>query len=264
MLRDPKARRLATEFFGQWLGFYRFDQFQGIDAGRFPEFTDRLRAALYEEAVSFFEHLVREDRPVDEVLFADYTFLNRPLAEHYGVAAVAAKGDDFVKVGGLAGQHRGGLLGMGAVLAATSAPRRTSAVKRGDWVLRRIVGTPVPPPPANVGSIPADDVLADGLTVRQRLEAHRKNTSVRQLPRADRPARLRARAVRPARPLAGRLRRREADRPLGHAPRRHDRVRPGGVAGLPPPRGARSSTGPSASSSWVTPWAGPRWSPTAR
>jgi hypothetical protein len=177
MLRDPKARRLATEFFGQWLGFYRFDQFQGIDAGRFPEFTDKLRAALYGEAISFFEHLVREDRPVDEILFADYAFLNRLLAEHYGVAAASANGDDFVKVDSLADQHRGGLLAMGAVLAATSAPRRTSAVKRGDWVLRRIVGTPVPPPPANVGSIPADDVLTDGLTVRQRLEAHRTNTS---------------------------------------------------------------------------------------
>jgi hypothetical protein len=177
MLRDPKARRLATEFFGQWLGFYRFDRFQGIDTARFPEFTDRLRASLYEEAVSFFEHIVREDRPVDEILFADYTFLNRPLAEHYGLSASEAKGDDFVQVDGLASRQRGGLLGMGAVLAATSAPRRTSAVKRGDWVLRRLVGTPVPPPPANVGSIPADDVLADGLTVRQRLEAHRKNTS---------------------------------------------------------------------------------------
>jgi Protein of unknown function (DUF1592)/Protein of unknown function (DUF1588)/Protein of unknown function (DUF1585)/Protein of unknown function (DUF1595) len=177
MLRDPKARRLATEFFGQWLGFYRFDRFQGIDTGRFPEFTDRLRAAMYEEAVSFFEYLVREDRPVDEVVFADYTFLNRPLAEHYGVPAGAAKGDAFVKVEGLAGCHRGGLLGMGAVLATTSAPRRTSAVKRGDWVLRRVVGTPVPPPPADVGSIPADEVLPDGLTVRQRLEAHRTNRS---------------------------------------------------------------------------------------
>jgi Protein of unknown function (DUF1592)/Protein of unknown function (DUF1588)/Protein of unknown function (DUF1587)/Protein of unknown function (DUF1585)/Protein of unknown function (DUF1595) len=177
MLRDPKARRLATEFFGQWLGFYRFDRFQGIDTGRFPEFTDRLRAAMYEEAVSFFEYLVREDRPVDEVVFADYTFLNRPLAEHYGVPAGAAKGDAFVKVEGLAGCHRGGLLGMGAVLATTSAPRRTSAVKRGDWVLRRVVGTPVPPPPADVGSIPADEVLSDGLTVRERLEAHRTNRS---------------------------------------------------------------------------------------
>ena len=113
MLRDPKARRLATEFFGQWLGFYRFDRFQGIDAGRFPEFTDKLRAAMYEEAVSFFEHLVREDRPVDEILFADYTFLNRPLAEHYGVAAVAAKGDAFVKVDGLADSTAGASWGWG-------------------------------------------------------------------------------------------------------------------------------------------------------
>jgi hypothetical protein len=177
MLRDPKARRLAAEFFGQWLGFYRFDRFQGMDAGRFPEFTDRLRSTLYEEAVSFFEHIVRDDRPVDEVLFADYTYLNRPLAEHYGIPVSADVGEAFARVDGLAKYHRGGLLGLGAVLAVTSAPRRTSAVKRGDWVLRRIVGTPVPPPPANVGSIPADDVLPDGQTVRQRLEAHRQNAS---------------------------------------------------------------------------------------
>lgn len=63
------------------------------------------------------------------------------------------------------------------MLTVTSAPLRTSAVKRGDWVLRRVVGTPVPPPPADVGSIPAEDVLADGLTVRQRLEAHRSDAS---------------------------------------------------------------------------------------
>jgi hypothetical protein len=177
MLRDPKARRLAAEFFGQWLGFYRFDRFQGIDAGRFPEFTDRLRAAMYEEAIAFFEHIVREDRPVDEVLFADYTFLNRPLAEHYGIEAGAAEDGGFARVDGLARHHRGGLLGLGAVLTATSAPLRTSAVKRGDWVLRRVVGTPVPPPPADVGSIPAEEALPDGLTVRQRLEAHRANAS---------------------------------------------------------------------------------------
>jgi hypothetical protein len=177
MLRDPKARRLATEFFGQWLGFYRFDRFQGIDARRFPEFDDELREALYGEAIAFFEHIVREDRPVDEVLFADYSFLNRALAEHYGIDAGSLAGNDFAKVEGMAEHHRGGLLGLGAVLTATSAPLRTSAVKRGDWVLRRIVGTPVPPPPADVGSIPADDVLADGLTVRDRLEAHRREAS---------------------------------------------------------------------------------------
>jgi hypothetical protein len=177
MLRDPRARRLATEFFGQWLGFYRFDQFQGIDTERFPEFTDQLKSALYEEAVRFFEHIVREDRPVDEILFADYSFWNRQLAEHYETSGEELSGDDFARVDRLGERHRGGLLGLGAVLAATSAPLRTSAVKRGDWVLRRIIGTPVPPPPADAGSIPADDVSADGLTVRERLEAHRARAS---------------------------------------------------------------------------------------
>jgi hypothetical protein len=177
MLRDPKARRLATEFFGQWLGFYRFDRHQGIDTNRFPEFNELLRASMYEEAVSFFEHLVRDDRPVDEILFADYSFLDRRLAEHYGLAAEPLSNDGFSRVDHLDQHQRGGLFGLGAVLTTTSAPLRTSAVKRGDWVLRRVVGTPVPPPPADVGSIPADDVRGDGLTVRQRLEAHRSDAS---------------------------------------------------------------------------------------
>jgi Protein of unknown function (DUF1592)/Protein of unknown function (DUF1588)/Protein of unknown function (DUF1585)/Protein of unknown function (DUF1587)/Protein of unknown function (DUF1595) len=177
MLRDPKARRLATEFFGQWLGFYRFDGYQGIDTKRFPEFTDRLKSALYEESVSFFEHIVRNDRPVDEIVFADYSFWNRPLAEHYGITAKNLSNGSFTRVDGIARHHRGGLLGLGAVLTVTSAPLRTSAVKRGDWVLRRVVGTPVPPPPADVGSIPADDVSADKLTLQRRLEAHRSSAT---------------------------------------------------------------------------------------
>ena len=177
MLHDPKVRRLATEFFGQWLGFYRFDGYQGIDAKRFPEFTDRLKSSLYEECVSFFEHIVRGDRPVDEIVFADYSFWNRRLAEHYGITAKNLADENFARVDGIAKHHRGGLLGLGAVLAVTSAPLRTSAVKRGDWVLRRLVGTPVPPPPADVGSIPADDVSADHLTLLRRLELHRSQAT---------------------------------------------------------------------------------------
>ncbi|QDV35434.1 DUF1592 domain-containing protein [Tautonia plasticadhaerens] len=177
MLSDPKAGRLASEFFGQWLGFYRFDRHRGIDTGAFPEFTERLRGSMYGEAEAFFGHLVREDRPVDEILFADYSFLDRRLAEHYGIPADSLREDEFARVDGLDTHHRGGLFGMGSVLAVTSAPLRTSAVKRGDWVLRRVVGTPVPPPPADVGSIPAEEVLPDGLTVRERLEAHRSDAS---------------------------------------------------------------------------------------
>lgn len=177
MLKDEKARRLAAEFFGQWLGFYRFDEFAGIDAQRFPEFDEPLKAALYDEAVSFFEHIVRADRPPAEILFADYTFVNQTLAKHYGLAAANVPADRAGRVAGISGQHRGGILGMGAVLSVTSAPLRTSAVKRGDWLLRRVLGTPVPPPPADAGSIPAEEALADELTVRQRLEKHRTAAS---------------------------------------------------------------------------------------
>lgn len=177
MLADPKARRLAAEFFGQWFGFYRFDEFRGIDTTRFTEFTDTVKALLYDEAVSFFEHIVREDRPVEEILFADYAFLNRELARHYQIELSSLSTNGLSRVEKAGQFHRGGLLRLGAVLAVTSAPLRTSAVKRGDWILRRVLGTPVPPPPGDAGSIPPDDVLGDGQTVRQRLEAHRREAS---------------------------------------------------------------------------------------
>ena len=178
MLRDPKAKRMASEFFGQWFGFYRFDQFRGIDTDRFPEFTDALKSDLHSEAVSFFDYIIRNDRPVSDILFADYAFLNKRLGKHYRIDRKQLK-IVVTRVDGLRTQHRGGLLGLGAVLAVTSAPRRTSPVKRGDWVLRRILGTPVPPPPADAGSIPADDLVKDGLTVKQRLAAHRRKVSCR-------------------------------------------------------------------------------------
>lgn len=177
MLEDPKARRFATEFFGQWLGFYRFDQFTGVDTKRFPEFTDEVKAAMYEEAVSFFDYVVRKDRPVREMFFADYTFLNQPLAKHYGVSKELASKTDFQRVDSAGEFHRGGMLRLGAVLTATSAPLRTSPVKRGDWVLRRILGTPTPPPPADAGSIPADEKAFGGLSVRERLEVHKRNAT---------------------------------------------------------------------------------------
>ncbi|MCU1330788.1 MAG: hypothetical protein JWN34_6158 [Bryobacterales bacterium] len=176
MLADPKARRVSTEFFGQWLGFYRFDQFKGVDTGRYPEFTDKVKSSMYDEAVSFFEYVVRENRPISEILFADYSFLNKPLAKYYGIAKEVKSEDAPQKIDGANAFNRGGLLRLGAVLTVTSAPLRTSPVKRGDWVLRRILGTPVPPPPANVGKLPEDDKQF-GTTVRERLEAHKRNAT---------------------------------------------------------------------------------------
>ncbi len=177
MLADPKARRLSTEFFGQWLGFYRFDHYKGVDTGRYPEFTDEVRSAMYDEAVSFFEHIVRTNRPVSDILNADYDFLNQPLAKYYGIKKEVKSTGAVEKVDGANELHRGGVLRLGAVLTATSAPLRTSPVKRGDWVLRRILGTPTPPPPPDAGTIPSDDKLFGGLSVRDRLAAHKRNAT---------------------------------------------------------------------------------------
>jgi mono/diheme cytochrome c family protein len=177
MIADPKARRLAIEFFGQWLGFYHFDQRKGVDTNRFPEFTDDVKEAMYDEAVSFFEHVIRKERPLSEILSADYTFLNKDLADFYGVKKEIKSTEGAELVEGVGQFQRGGLLRLGAVLTATSAPLRTSPVKRGDWILRRILGTPTPPPPADAGSLPADDKLFGGLSLKAKLEQHKRNAS---------------------------------------------------------------------------------------
>jgi len=177
MTADPKARRLATEFFGQWLGFYHFDEYRGVDTTRFPDFKDDVKSAMYDESISTFEYIVRQGRPVREILDADYTFLNKPLAAFYGVAKDLKLTDKMERVDGAHAFNRGGALRLGSVLTTTSAPLRTSPVKRGDWVLRRILGTPTPPPPADAGTIPADDKTFNGLTVRERLAQHKRNAT---------------------------------------------------------------------------------------
>lgn len=177
MLADAKARRFATEFFGQWLGFYHFDEHRGVDTSRFPEFTNEVKSAMYDESISFFEHIIRREKPVRELLHADYTFLNQPLAKHYGITKPVKSKGPVELVEGANSFQRGGLLRLGAVLTATSAPLRTSPVKRGDWLLRRILGTEVPPPPANAGILPADDKNFGGMTLRQKLEAHKRNAT---------------------------------------------------------------------------------------
>jgi hypothetical protein len=177
MTADPKARRLATEFFGQWLGFYRFDEFRGVDTTRFPEFTEEVRKGMYDEAVATFEYLVRQERPLKEMLHADYTFLNQPLAKFYGIEREIASTEGVERIEGANAFNRGGALRLGSVLTTTSAPLRTSPVKRGDWLLRRILGAPTPPPPADAGSLPSDPKEFGQLTLRQRLDEHKRNAS---------------------------------------------------------------------------------------
>lgn len=176
MLGDPKARALAENFAGQWFGVRSLFGTAQPDHNRFPEYTESLRDALAEEPVRFFNHLVQHDRPLTELLDAEYVFANSELAKHYGVGPVT--GDDLVPVTlkpEERAQGRGGLMGMGAVLVQTSYPLRSSPVLRGKWILEEVLGTPPPPPPPIVKTLSADDKPRDGLSFRQRLEEHRKN-----------------------------------------------------------------------------------------
>jgi hypothetical protein len=212
MTADPKARRLATEFFGQWLGFYHFDEYRGVDTTRFPEFTNEVRSAMYDEAISTFEYLVREGRPVKEILHADYAFLNKPLAKFYGIETEVPSEDALVKVDGAGAFNRGGALRLGSVLTTTSAPLRTSPVKRGDWVLRRVLGTPDRrrhPGRGHAARRRQELQRLDAAGAAGRAQAQRV---VRRVPPAHRSARLPARRVRPRRPSSSDLCRRQTDR----------------------------------------------------
>ena len=138
----------------------------------------------------FFEHIVREDRPPAEILFADYTFLNAPLAPALWPRRAEVPADQHVRVADLARSIAADCWhGRGA--GVTSAPLRTGAVKRGDWVLRRVIGTPVPPPPADVGSIAADEAGGRRLDRPAALGGPPHRRLLRQLPLANRSAGLR-------------------------------------------------------------------------
>lgn len=172
MLRDPKAAALGELFGAQWLGITQLGDTVKPDAAHFPEFDAALAEAMRAEAVAYFNHIVREDRSLIELLDAPYTFMNEPLARIYGVEGVL--GEEMRRVE-LLDANRGGVLGMAAVLTATSHPLRTSPVLRGKWVLEQLLGDRVPPPPPNVAQLPEDGKHPEGLTLRQQLELHRKN-----------------------------------------------------------------------------------------
>jgi hypothetical protein len=132
---------------------------------------------MYDEAISTFEYLVRQNRPVKEIFDADYMFLNKPLAKFYGIQKDVTSSDKVVLVEGARAVNRGGALRLGSVLTTTSAPLRTSPVKRGNWVLRQVLGTPTPPPPADAGTLPGDEKSFNGLTLRERLAEHKRNAA---------------------------------------------------------------------------------------
>jgi hypothetical protein len=169
MLADPRASAFAENFAGQWLETRNLDIVKP-DPDAFKEWDAELRDAMKRETAMFFEHVLRENRPLSEFLTADYTFLNERLAAHYGIAGVT--GPEMRRVT-LQTDRRGGVLSQGAVLTVSSYPTRTSPVIRGKYVLQNILGSPPEPPPGDIP--PLEDSAAAGGSARQQLERHRSN-----------------------------------------------------------------------------------------
>jgi len=195
MLQDPRVRGLAIEFGGNWLDYRRFEQHNSVDRGRFPSFTDELRQAMFEEPNRFFVDVIQNNRSVLEFLYGDHTFVNRVLAQHYGMGELydglprpsnpvrtaweghPTETSHWVRIDGASKFGRGGLLPMSVFLTKNAPGLRTSPVKRGYWVVRRLLGERIPPPPPNVPELPNDESKLGDLTLREVLARHREHKS---------------------------------------------------------------------------------------
>ena len=171
MLADDRATRFMNDFVGQWLQIRNINE-QAPDGALFAQFNDTLRKAMVQETQLFFESQLREDRPIQELLTANYSFLNEQLARHYGVDDIY--GSRFRRVE-LADDRRHGLLGQASLLTVTSYANRTSVVLRGKWVLETLLGAPPPPPPPNVPPLEEDEAGAAPTSLREKMEQHRRN-----------------------------------------------------------------------------------------
>jgi len=170
MLKSPQTRWLAIEFGTQWIHVRGFDDLKEKNERLFPTFDASLRSAIYEESILFFQDLFQQDRPVDRILDADYTYVNETLAKHYGIPGVA--GQQFRRIDGVQKFGRGGILGLASVQATESGASRTSPTLRGNWVSETLLGEKLPRPPPNVPRIREEESGTDGLSVRQLVEKH--------------------------------------------------------------------------------------------
>ncbi len=176
MLKDDRVRGLASEFGGNWLDFRRFEDHNGVDRERFPGFGNDLRQAMFQEPIRFLADVIRGDGSLLDLLYANHTFVNPLLARHYGMAAVAAKPEEWVRVNNAREYGRGGVLPMAVFLTQNAPGLRTSPVKRGYWVAGRVLGEVIPPPPDSVPELPNDEAKLD-LPLRDILLKHRENAA---------------------------------------------------------------------------------------
>ena len=170
MLRDPRSRSSPSSSAASGCSSARSSR-STRNRERFPDFEDYLRLSMRRETELFVEHIVREDRSILDFIDGRYSFLNERLARHYGIAGVS--GPEFRRVD-LTGTPRGGVLTQGSVLTVSSYATRTSPVLRGKWILDNLLDAPPPDPPADVPNLD-EGAIGTAATVRQQLEAHRKD-----------------------------------------------------------------------------------------
>ena len=176
MLKDPRSQQLVSNFAGQWLSL-RALQSQTPVPIEYPDFDDILRQAMRTEVEMFVASVIQEDRPVTDLLDANYTFLNERLAKQYGIPGIYGSNFRRVELPPEFDMRRG-LLGKGAFLTISSNPDRTSPVHRGKYTLQIFLGVEPPAPPPNVPDLPKQDAAVRGAprpTMRQQMELHRKN-----------------------------------------------------------------------------------------
>jgi len=173
MLADPRSEALSTRFAAQWLRLQDVEKVRP-DHHFYSYWDTTLSQALVRETELFVDSLIREDRPVTDLLTADHTFVNERLAKHYGIPNIL--GPEFRRVT-IPDPNRRGVLGQGSVLLLTSIADRTSPVLRGKWVMEVLLGSPPPAPPPNVPTLEETKSVDAGktLSVRERMEEHRKN-----------------------------------------------------------------------------------------
>lgn len=171
LLADERSQRFCTTFVDQWLGLealghVAFDEtlFKGT-------YDDALRAAMHEEPLAFFREVLWQNKSVMDFLHSDYVVVNERLAKHYQIAGVY--GPDFRQVPVDSAVHRGGLLTSAGILAMNSDGKDSHPVKRGVWILNRLINDPAPPPPPDVPEVDLTDPEILKMSLKERIADHR-------------------------------------------------------------------------------------------
>ncbi len=168
MLEHPKAKSFTENFTGQWLSVREISA-TTPDKALYPEFEELLQWSSVRETHLFFDEILKQNLSVENFVDSDFAMLNGRLATHYGIPDV--HGVSFRKVPLKPEFHRGGVLTQASILKVTANGSTTSPVLRGVWVLDRILGRPVPPPPPNVPAVEPD--IRGATTIREQLVKHR-------------------------------------------------------------------------------------------